>query len=54
MAALCEISNVDSVALTDLLHLDGHKVPRAGLTARQVRLAGKADMLPSVTDRKLA
>lgn len=54
MAACSEITTVESVALTDLLHSDGHELPRAGLAAHQVRLAGKAYMLPSVTDRQLA
>lgn len=52
-AALGEITTADSVALTDLLHSDGHEQPRAGLTARQARLDGKAYMLPSVSDRQL-
>lgn len=50
----CEITTTDSVALTDLLPSDGHEPPTAGLTARQVRLAGEAYMLPSVTGRQLA
>lgn len=54
METYSEITTTDSVARTDLLHSDGHELPRAGLTARQARLAGKAYMLPSVTDRQLA
>ena len=47
------ITTTDSVALIDLLHSDGHRLPRAGLTVHQVRLAANAYMLPSVTDRQL-
>lgn len=52
METCSEITTADSVALTDLLPSDGHEPPRAGLTARQVRLAGEAYMLPSVTGRQ--
>lgn len=54
METCSEITTTDSVALTDPLPSDGHEPPTAGLTARQVRLAGKAYMLPSVTGRQLA